>query len=132
MPVNAMATSSRLLPALFAWVTLAGLVPLVGCQNSSRVEVGGNPERGQELIRDHGCGSCHVIPGIRGAGGRVGPSLERIARRAYIGGVSPNTPEHMIRWLKSPGSVDPLTAMPDVGVDTDDATDIAAYLYRLE
>lgn len=113
-------------------VTPFGLMSLAGCEDASRFEVDGDPERGRKLVYSFGCGSCHIIPGIPGADGRVGPSLERIAWRAYIGGVLPNTPEHMIRWLQSPDSIDPLTAMPDVSVSTGDAIDIAAYLYRLE
>ena len=43
----------------------------------------------------------------------------------------PNTPQNLIRWIQNPPAVDPLTAMPNVGVTQADARDIAAYLYTL-
>jgi cytochrome c2 len=92
---------------------------------------GGDPERGRDIIRKYGCQTCHTIPGIVGANGQVGPPLAGIARRSYIGGVLPNAPTNMIRWIQDPKAVDPLTAMPNVGVTPADARHIAAYLYTL-
>jgi cytochrome c len=45
--------------------------------------------------------------------------------------VLPNTPENMFRWLQNPPAVDPLTAMPNLGVTEADARDMAGYLYTL-
>ncbi|HEX6629178.1 MAG TPA: hypothetical protein VF105_14610, partial [Gemmatimonadaceae bacterium] len=59
------------------------------------------------------------------------PPLGKIAQRVYIAGVLPNEPDNMIRWLENPPGVDPLTAMPYMGVTPRDARDIAAYLYTL-
>jgi cytochrome c2 len=92
---------------------------------------GGDPERGRAMIRKYGCQTCHTIPGVVGADGQVGPPLAGIARRSYIGGVLPNAPTNMIRWIQDPKAVDPLTAMPNVGVTPSDARHIAAYLYTL-
>ena len=50
-------------------------------------------------------------------------------KRMYIAGVLPNTPENMLRWLQNPPAVDPLTAMPNLGVTEADARDMAGYLY---
>ena len=90
---------------------------------------GGDPRRGEAAIRTYGCGSCHTIPGIRGANGQVGPPLTGIAERVYVGGVVTNTPENLVRWIQDPPSIDPKTAMPNVGVTYQDAVDIAGYLY---
>jgi cytochrome c1 len=38
----------------------------------------------------------------------------------------------MIRWLRDPHAVDPLTAMPNLGVGEQDARDITSYLYTLK
>ena len=38
-----------------------------------RVVPGGSASVGKELITRLGCGSCHEIPGIKGADGLVGP-----------------------------------------------------------
>jgi len=42
-----------------------------------------------------------------------------------------NTPENMIRWLKNPPGVDPMTAMPNLHVTDQQARDLAGYLYTL-
>jgi cytochrome c2 len=80
----------------------------------------------------YACASCHRIPGITGPESPVGPPLEHIASRTILGGVIPNTPENMIRWIRAPQEVTPLTAMPDLGVSERDAVDIAAYLATLK
>jgi cytochrome c1 len=37
-----------------------------------------------------------------------------------------------MRWIREPRSVDPKTAMPDLGVTQADTKDIAAYLLTLK
>jgi cytochrome c1 len=71
------------------------------------------------------------VPGVKGADGLVGPPLTNIASRGYIGGVLPNAPDNMIRWIRDPKGVDSLTAMPNTGVTESDARHLAAYLYTL-
>jgi cytochrome c len=93
---------------------------------------GGSPARGRAAIERYGCATCHTIPGVRGADALVGPPLTQVASRSYIGGVLTNSPENMIRWLRDPRAVDPLTAMPTLGVTDGDARDIASYLYTLK
>jgi cytochrome c1 len=92
---------------------------------------GGDPYRGRDAIRTHGCGSCHTIPGVNGADALVGPPLERLAVRGYVGGVLPNNPDNLVRWLLDPPGVDPQTAMPNLRLNEKDARDIAGYLYTL-
>jgi len=89
----------------------------------------GDADLGRTLILEYGCGACHDIPGIAEAKGRVGPSLHGLADRAYIGGVLPNMPGGLVRWIVDPTTHAPLTAMPDLGVTPNEAQDIAAYLY---
>jgi cytochrome c2 len=109
---------------------------VAGCK-TSRIEseaatmTGGDPHKGRVAIERYGCQSCHTIPGIRGADGLVGPPLTKIASRVYIGGVLPNTPDNMMKWIQNPKAVDQLTAMPNTGVTEGDARDIAGYLYTL-
>lgn len=88
-------------------------------------------ERGQALIAEYGCGSCHAIPRIEGADGVVGPPLDNIGERKMLAGRLANTPENMIRWISDPDEIDPLTAMPDMGISTREAQDIAAFLRTL-
>jgi cytochrome c len=93
---------------------------------------GGKPERGGKLIQDYGCGGCHVVPGVTGAEGAVGPPLSGIASRSMLAGRLPNNPTNMIRWIRQPQEVEPGTAMPDLHVSESDGRDIAAYLYTLQ
>jgi cytochrome c len=92
---------------------------------------GGDPTHGRLLVRATGCAGCHEIPEIGGANGTVGPPLSSLSRRLYIGMVL-NTPEHLIQWLRNPRSIDPMAAMPAVGLSEQEARDVAAFLYTLE
>ena len=91
----------------------------------------GDPGRGRSLMRRYGCAGCHEIPGVRGADGRVGPSLDHVAGRLYIGGHLPNTAANLVRWLEDPPKHAPLTAMPKTGIEGQAARDAAAFLYTL-
>jgi cytochrome c len=93
---------------------------------------GGDPDRGAIAISRYGCGSCHTIPGIAGAHGQVGPPLAGVVNRVYIAGSLTNQPLNLERWMEDPHSVNEHTVMPNLGVSTSDATDIAAYLYSLK
>lgn len=103
----------------------------LGSCSSDVPVLGGNVENGRLLLRQFGCGSCHEIPGVAAAQGRVGPPLRAVARRVYLGGVLPNSPENMARFIRRPQDVDPRTAMPDLGVTEAHARDMVAYLYTL-
>jgi len=100
-------------------------------QKKAAAMTGGEPSRGPDIIRRYGCATCHAIPGVDGARGQVGPSLEGIASRTYLAGKVPNQPENLIKWIREPQEVSPGTAMPQLGVTEQDGKDIAAYLYTL-
>ncbi len=91
----------------------------------------GNPELGREAIDHYGCGSCHIIPGVRQADSGVGPPLNAWSQRAFVGGRLPNTPGNLIRWIRNPQEVDPGSPMPNLGVSEAEARHIAAYLLTL-
>jgi cytochrome c len=92
----------------------------------------GDAERGRRTIERYGCGSCHTIPGVHGADKLVGPSLERMASRTYVAGVLVNRPDNLVAWIQDPPGIDPLTAMPRLGVTEPEARDIATYLCTLQ
>lgn len=120
-----------------AAATLALLGALAGCRRAGSVErrvviPGADAERGRVLAENYGCTACHIIPGVGGPGGTVGPPLVVWSRRVYIAGEAPNTPEYLIKWLENPQSIEPGTAMPMLGVSPRDARDMAAYLYTIE
>src|SRR5690349_19649748 len=93
---------------------------------------GGDPDKGRAAIYYHGCGSCHTIPGIRGADALVGPSLEKVGERMYIGGVLENNQQNLVDWIMNPPANNPHTAMPNLHVPEADARNIAGYLYTLK
>jgi cytochrome c1 len=119
------------------WILLLPAAALLcGCEGGRSepaytAAVGGSAQRGEQLIRQYGCGSCHTIPGIRAADGVVAPPLSYFSRRTFIAGQLPNTAENLVRWLRDPPAVEPGTAMPVLGLTEQQARDIAAYLYTL-
>ena len=111
---------------------LAFFTLVAACGEPEAPALGGDPEQGRLLLRQFACGSCHSIPGVANAGGRVGPPLEGVAKRVYLGGVLPNTPQNMAAFIREPHKADPRTAMPAMGVTEAHARDMVAYLYTLE
>jgi cytochrome c2 len=124
-----------LLYSLRALVLLA-LAGLAACgDNQSETTpltiADGDPELGHSLIQSYGCGTCHVIEGVRGARGKVGPRLENYAQQHLLAGFMPNVPLNLIAWLMDPVALKPQTGMPSQGVTEAEARHIAAYLYTL-
>lgn len=126
-------SSSAGLRTIASGLLLAALAALPACQRATApaVATGGDAERGRALITAYDCGVCHTIPGVRGARGVVGPPLDRFGLRSYIGGVVPNTPDNLVRWIQDPRAIAPATAMPALGLAEPQARDVAAYLYEL-
>ncbi len=113
---------------------LLGVLPACRGGKTDNVYVvytGGDAHRGRYVIDEYRCGACHMIPGVHDANGLVGPPLMLFGRRTFIAGELPNQPENLVRWLRSPKSVEPGTAMPELGLSEQDARDVAAYLYTL-
>jgi cytochrome c len=114
----------------------AGIVVLAvlgGCgePQTSLAVPGGNPRKGKAQLAAFGCGSCHLIPGVDHAYGMVGPPLTKFALRPYIAGEVTNNPSNLVQWIMTPQSIEPGTAMLNLGVTEAQARDIAAYLYTL-
>ncbi len=49
-----------------------------------------------------------------------------------IAGLIANTPSNLVAWLRSPQTVAPGNAMPDMGLSGRQAGDVAAYLEGLQ
>lgn len=110
-----------------------GAGSISGCKQGQPVmaSTGGSSQRGKATINAYGCGKCHTIPGIRAAHGVVGPPLESVAQRTYIGGNFPNTPDTLTHWIMAPQEMKPKTAMPSLGLSESQARDVVAYLETL-
>jgi len=91
-------------------------VPTLGGTPVATGVPGGIPQLGVAAIQKYNCGACHLIPGIPGAVGAIGPPLAGFANRPLIAGQIPNTPSNLIRWLQNPRAVIANAPMPDLGV----------------
>jgi cytochrome c len=120
---------SKLL-ALFACAA-SGAHPGASGMAAETATAPGDPVRGERLLAQYHCGSCHTIPGVAAARGRVAVTLESFGRRSYIAGRLPNTPQLLADWIVAPSALIPQTTMPAMGVSADDAKDMAAYLGKL-
>jgi cytochrome c1 len=103
---------------------------LVGCASDAPNPIG-DPQAGAIVIARSACGSCHRIPGIALADGRVGPSLAKFGRQLMIAGTLSNSAPNLVLWLRHPQEVRPRNLMPDMGLTDRQAHDVAAYLYEL-
>jgi cytochrome c2 len=109
------------------------LLLLAACKRpESASPTAGDPNRGKQLIEQYGCNACHIVPGVDGAKGMVGPSMEHIASRQIIAMKLPNSPANMTAYIQNPQMTDPQNAMPNLGIKPDEARDIVAYLYTLK
>jgi cytochrome c2 len=121
-------------------LVVLGCFAFVGCDLSETASSDvkqvrdGDPARGRAIIASgvHGCTACHSIPGIRAPRGVVGPPLGGMARRGFIAGQLPNTPDVLVAFLQNPPALVPGTGMPDVRLSLEEAGHIAAFLYTLE
>ncbi|HEY0156254.1 MAG TPA: c-type cytochrome [Thermoanaerobaculia bacterium] len=90
-------------------------------------------DEGRQLVSRYGCGVCHVVPGVEGAQGRLGPSLAGIASRPKISfGTVDNTPANLAQFIQDPASRNPQTSMPPMAITDAEADAIAAYLGTLK
>lgn len=108
-------------------------IALAGCDAAMppKVDQSGDPAKGRAVIASVGCGACHEIPGVPGAAGIVGPSLDAFARRPLIAGVHVNEPQVLVSWVRDAPQLSPETAMPAMPITEQEARDVAAYLYTL-
>src|SRR5436305_4199924 len=98
-------------------------------EKQSRVAIqmtGGDPDRAMASVMRYGCAACHDIKGAKVPGGLAAPSLSGVAERIYIGGVTENSPDNLVRWIVNPKQFNPNTAMPVTGISEPEARDVAA------
>lgn len=114
-----------------AAIVVLPVVLLAACGQARPADPLGDPEEGAMLLAAHGCGGCHTIPGVTGAGGTIGPPLDGFASRGFIAGKLPNQFGNLTRWIRNPQAIEPGTAMPNLAVNEAEARAIASYLYTL-
>ncbi|MBS0644139.1 MAG: c-type cytochrome [Proteobacteria bacterium] len=111
------------------WLGLRGWEAAEEADARARALTQGNPLRAPALAIRYGCAGCHTIAGMPGADGQVGPPLNGLRHRVFIGGVLPNTAENLVAWIQRPRQFSPGSAMPVTGITADEARDVAAWLY---
>ena len=110
----------------------------------------GDAARGADLLTkgQGACLGCHTIRGNPSMVGTIGPNLTHIGTRATIaGGMYPNDPRHLARWIKNSRKMKPGVLMPTIGINEYDPVvgttmkvglsdqqiaDIVAYLQALK
>ena len=121
--------------ALIAAILAAAALLVRGVQQRSQQRAvavamtSGDPGRAPALMTRYGCGGCHTIPGIPGAGGKVGPALQDLRSRVYVASGTRNTADNLIGFIVDPQRFSPRSAMPKTGITEAEARDVAAYLY---
>jgi cytochrome c oxidase subunit 2 len=76
----------------------------------------GDPRRGEQAFLLGACVGCHTVRGNPVALGQLGPNLTHFASRSTIaGGMYPNDPAHLARWVKNAPQMKPGALMPTIG-----------------
>ncbi|MBS1303320.1 hypothetical protein [Loktanella sp. SALINAS62] len=89
-------------------------------------------EEARSALIEHGCVTCHEIPGANGANGLTGPPLTAMHRQVYIAGVVPNNFETLTNFIRNPQAIDPRSAMPKLSITRSQAEAIARFLLSAE
>jgi cytochrome c oxidase subunit 2 len=93
---------------------------------------------GAEMFISKGCSGCHVISGLEGATGRIGPNLTHLySRKRFAGAVFELDNRNLRRWLRDPPKMKPMDpdngqGMPNLGLSEDEITQLIAYLETLK
>jgi cytochrome c oxidase subunit II len=76
------------------------------------------------------CVGCHTVRGVSGGG--IGPDLTHFgSRKTIAGGILPNTPENLTRWVRHAPAVKPGSVMPEQKLSDAEVTALVAYLLSL-
>ncbi len=92
----------------------------------------GEAATGEQTFMTGACIGCHTID-TTSAQGKVGPNLTHFASRSiFAGGMRPNTPDEVARWLTDPQAVKPGALMPNLHLTPDQIAALVAYLESLK
>jgi len=88
-------------------------------------------QQGLDIFGKSACVGCHTITGI--SAGQIGPNLTHFAsRHTFAGSLLPITPENLVSWVENPDHMKPGALMPNLGMTSDQAKALAAYLLTLK
>ena len=89
-----------------------------------------NAPPGKALFLSKGCAGCHTIEGV--SAGTVGPNLTHEGSKGDVAGVLPMNKDNVMKWLANPPGVKPGTAMPNLGLNQQEQSDLADYVLSLK
>ena len=111
--------------AFQAWVNRQRGEPAVAPRDSLALA-------GREEFARGACIACHTIAGVPQARGVAGPNLTHFGSRSTIaGGMFPNTPDYLRRWISDAPSLKPGSLMPAMLLPDDELAALVAYLQSL-
>ncbi|HTR60732.1 MAG TPA: cytochrome c oxidase subunit II [Candidatus Binataceae bacterium] len=86
---------------------------------------------GAKMFANSPCVTCHRIEGV--SKGYIAPDLSHFGGRTTMaGGIMPNTPENVARWITDPQALKPGAEMPALGLRGQQLNDLVAYLESLK
>lgn len=98
----------------------------------------GDAAAGKDLFEtgegfDQPCANCHAIESSAEAKPNMGPNLAHFAdRTTFAGAIFENNTQNLERWLRNPPGAKPGAMMPNLGLSSDQITDLVAYLQSLK
>jgi cytochrome c oxidase subunit II len=100
-------------------------------EQSQPAVVASGISEGQQIFEQTACMSCHTISGTP-AIGTYGPDLTHLmSRQTIAAGAAANTPANLAAWIYNPATFKPGSRMPSMGLSSDQANAVAAYLATL-
>jgi cytochrome c oxidase subunit 2 len=103
----------------------------VTAQRAPAVEPIGDAATGKTLFETNACVGCHTVRGV--STGILGPDLTHFgSRRTLAAGMFPNTPEHLVAWVRNAPALKPGVKMPPFAFSDEQARALSVYLMSLQ
>ena len=103
----------------------------VTAQRAPAVEPTGDAATGKTLFETNACVGCHTVRGV--STGTLGPDLTHFgSRRTLAAGMVPNTPEHLVAWVRNAPALKPGVKMPPFAFSDEQARALSVYLMSLK
>jgi cytochrome c oxidase subunit 2 len=98
---------------------------------AAAVPEGSEAAKGLALFNGKGCAGCHTVEGV--SQGKVGPNLTHLqSRSTFAGSIFALNEGNLRTWLKNPPGVKPGSVMPNLGLTSEEITQLIAYLETLQ
>ena len=88
-----------------------------GLKYDDNLLAAGNAANGAKLVSGGMCIACHTVRGNPMMQATLAPNLTHIgSRTTFAGGLYPNDPQHLARWVKNANAMKPGALMPSFGL----------------